>query len=241
MTHSPFSVDVYSNYQDVLRRIEKSAQKSGREGSDISLVGVTKRIEMGRIQLAIDAGLKIIGEIVGTELKSKIQQIKDYSPSTKLHVVGRMQSNKVKFAVEKCDLIQSIQQEKILSLINKRALNQKKIYPILIQVDFSNVSSLKGLNVEETLKFLEISKNYSNVEIQGIMTIAPLEYESDQRVLRKLFSKTTEIFNNQIKPLLVIENPQISMGMSNDFDVAIEEGSTMVRIGTSIFGPRLPI
>jgi len=152
-----------------------------------------------------------------------------------------MQSNKVKFAVEKCDLIQSIQQEKILSLINKRALNQKKIYPILIQVDFSNVSSLKGLNVEETLKFLEISKNYSNVEIQGIMTIAPLEYESDQRVLRKLFSKTTEIFNNQIKPLLVIENPQISMGMSNDFDVAIEEGSTMVRIGTSIFGPRLPI
>jgi pyridoxal phosphate enzyme (YggS family) len=240
MTQSPLSVDIPSNYQNVLRRIDESAKKSGRDGSEISLVGVTKRIEMGRIQLAIDAGLKIIGEVVGTELKTKILQIKNYSPSTELHVVGRMQSNKVKFAVENCNLIQSVQQEKILSLINKRAINQNKIYPILIQVDFSNVEFLKGLNIKETLKFLDKVKDYSNVCVHGIMTIAPLEFERDQKFLRKLFSKTTEIFENQIKPLLMIDNPQLSMGMSNDFDVAIEEGSNMVRIGTSIFGPRLP-
>ncbi len=240
MTQSPLSVDISSNYQDVLRRIDESAKKSGRDGSEISLVGVTKRIEMGRIQLAIDAGLKIIGEIVGTELKSKILQIKNYSPSTELHVVGRMQSNKVKFAVENCNLIQSVQKEKILSLINKRAVNQKKIYPILIQVDFSNVEFLKGLSIKETLKFLDIAKNYSNISVQGIMTIAPLQFESDQRILRKLFSKTAEIFKNQIEPLLMIDYPQLSMGMSNDFEVAIEEGATMIRVGTSIFGPRLP-
>ncbi len=240
MTQSPLSIDIPSNYQDVLGRIDESARKSGRDGTEISLVGVTKRIEMGRIQLAIDAGLKIIGEVVGTELKSKILQIKNYSPSTELHVVGRMQSNKVKFAVENCNFIQSVQQEKILSLINKRALNQKTIYPILIQVDFSNVASPKGLNISETLKFLELTKQYSNVIVHGIMTIAPLEFESDQQVLRKLFSKTTEIFKKQIIPLLVVENPILSMGMSNDFEIAIEEGSNMVRIGTSIFGPRLP-
>ena len=81
MTQSPLSVDVHSNYHEVLRRIDESAKKSGREGSNISLVGVTKRIEMGRIKLAIDAGLKTIGEVIGTELKSKIHQIKKYSPS----------------------------------------------------------------------------------------------------------------------------------------------------------------
>lgn len=240
MNQSPLSLDIHSNYQDVLRRIDESAQKSGCDGSDISLVGVTKRIEMGRIKLAIDAGLKTIGEIVGTELKSKIFQIKDYSPSIELHIVGRLQSNKVKFAVENCDLIQSVQQEKILSLINKRALNQKKTYPILIQVDFSNVASLKGLNIDETLKFLEITNQYSNVIVAGIMTIAPLEFENDQQVLRKLFSKTARIFKNQIQPLLLIDDPVLSMGMSNDFEIAIEAGSNMVRIGTSIFGPRLP-
>ena len=238
MTLSPFSVDVPSNYQEVLRRIDESARKSGRDGSEIQLVGVTKRIEMGRIQLAIDAGLKIIGEIVGTELKSKILQIKNYSPSTELHVVGRMQSNKVKFAVENCNLIQSVQQEKILSLINKRAISQNKIYPILLQVDFSDVEFLKGLNIKETLKLLDKVKDYSNVSVHGIMTIAPLELEKNQKILRKLFSKTTEIFENQIKPYLKIDDPQISMGMSNDFEVAIEEGATMVRIGTAIFGER---
>lgn len=240
MNQSPLSVDVHSNYQEVLRRIDESAQKSGRDGTEISLVGVTKRVEMTRIQSAIDAGLKIIGEVVGTELKSKLLQIKNYSPSTELHVVGRMQSNKVKFAVENCNLIQSVQQEKILSLINKRAINQNKVYPILIQVDFSNIEFLKGLNIEQTLKFLDKVKDYSNVSVHGIMTIAPLEFEKDQKLLRKLFSKTTEIFENQIKPLLMIDNPQLSMGMSNDFEVAIEEGASMVRIGTSIFGPRLP-
>ena len=121
MAENPPIINVQSNFQKVLQQIEESSAKVGRDASEITIVGVSKRIDFERIKTAIDAGLEIIGEIAGTELKKKLPLIAEYSPSTLLHIVGRMQSNKVKYAVENCDLIQSIQTEKILSLVGKRA------------------------------------------------------------------------------------------------------------------------
>jgi pyridoxal phosphate enzyme (YggS family) len=238
MSGKPPIIDVKSNLQKVLQQIEDSSVKAGRDASEITVVGVSKRIGFDRIKLAIDAGLEIIGEIAGTELKKKLPLINTYSPSTQMHLVGKMQSNKVKFAVENCDLIQSIQTDKIISLVDKRAQSRDVIFPILVQVDFSETAVPKGLDVKKSLIFIKKIKELSNIEIRGIMTIAPLEYEIDQKKLRKFFSRTHKIFLDKIVPLLEIESPQLSMGMSNDYKIAIEEGSTMVRIGTAIFGPR---
>ena len=238
MAENPQIIDVESNFKQVLQQIKDCSEKVGREHDEITVVGVSKRIEFERIKSAIDAGLEIIGEIAGTELKKKLPLITNYSSSTQMHIVGKMQSNKVKFAVENCNLIQSIQSENILSLINKRAQSRDIIYPIFIQVDFSDTAFPKGLDSNSSLKFIKLTEKYSNVEIQGIMTIAPLEYEVDQSKLRKFFSRTHRFFIDKMVPLLDIEKPQLSMGMSNDFKVAIEEGSTMIRVGTAIFGPR---
>lgn len=239
MSYNSLEVDVVANYNSVLQRVENSAKKSSRDGSDITVVGVSKRIEFSRIKLAIDAGLKIVGEVAGTELKKKLPDIISYSPSTEIQIVGHLQSNKIKYSVENCHLIQSIQSEKILMLVNKFAQKQDHIYPIFLQVDFSNVLNPKGLNLEKTLKMLKLSDSLTNVRVRGIMTIAPLELEKDEHNLRKFFAKTHKIFQEKIRSNLPETNAQLSMGMSNDFEIAIQEGSNMVRVGTAIFGPRM--
>ena len=232
-------IDVESNYNEVMRIIDETAIKSNYDPSDITVVGVTKRIEISRIKSALDSGLKVVGEIVGTELKKKLPLIKEHSNLKEIHVVGLMQSNKVKYSIENCNLIQSIQTEKILKLVDKYAKNIETIFPIFLQVDFSSVPKPKGLDLEQTIHFLNlIREGYSNVKVTGIMTIAPLEYEEDQPVLRRFFAKTKDYFDKEIKHLLDTDTPQLSMGMSSDYRIAIEEGSTMVRIGTAIFGPR---
>ena len=239
MSENPHFIDVQSNFERVLQRIEDCSKKIGRDPSEIAIVGVTKRIEFERIKAGIDAGLKIIGEIAGTELKKKLPLIAEDSPFTQLHIVGKMQSNKVKFAVENCDLIQSVQTEKILTLINKRAILRNVIFPIFLQVDYSETAHPKGLSMKNSIKFIKLVEDYENIKIQGIMTIAPLELEIDLTKLRKFFARTHKFFIEKIVPLLDFENPQLSMGMSNDYQIAVEEGSTIIRVGTAIFGPRL--
>lgn len=239
MSYNSLEVDVAANYNDVLQRVETSAIKSSRDVTDITVVGVSKRIEVSRIKSAIDAGLKILGEVAGTELKKKLPDIISYNPSTEIQIVGHLQSNKIKYSVEHCHLIQSILSEKILLLVNKFAQKQDTIYPIFLQVDFSNVLKPKGLNLEETLKLIDLSESLDNIEAKGIMTIAPLELEKDEHNLRKFFAKTNKIFQEIIKPKIPDINAQLSMGMSSNFEIAIQEGSTMVRIGTAIFGPRM--
>ena len=238
MSESPLIVDVKSNYTDILRRVDQSAKKSSRDASDITIVGVTKHIDFSRIKTALDVGLKVVGEVVSTDLKNKLPKITEYRPSTEIHIIGNMQSNKAKYSVENCNLIQSVRTEKILSLINKYAKKNDLVFPILLQVDISEFEYPKGLSRQETIKLLKIAENFANVEIRGIMTIAPLEFETKRDELRKFFAKTNQFFNEDIKSLLTYENPQLSMGMSNDFELAIEEGATMIRVGTAIFGYR---
>ena len=123
-------VDVESNYYSVIQKIENSASKSGRSVEDITLVGITKKIEKERIFPVLNVGLKNIGEVVGTEFKRKLPDIKAVSPSAVVHVVGTLQSNKVKFAVTNCDIIQSVNSLRILNAINRRASQLRKIIPI---------------------------------------------------------------------------------------------------------------
>jgi len=234
-------IDVVSNYIKVLENIDYAASRSGRDVKDIKVVGVTKRIEFERIKLVLDAGLSIIGEVMGTEFKHKFPLIKSYRPNIILHVIGNMQRNKVKLALDTCDLIQSVRSEIILAEINKRAARQARVYPIFLQVDFSAVSNRKGLTLNEVIHFLKlIETKYTNVVVKGFMTIAPLEYENNETILRKFFSKTYSTVFDTLATFLDSPKDEIelSMGMSSDYTIAIEEGATMVRIGTAIFGPR---
>lgn len=233
-------IDVKANYQNVLQKVEKSASKSGRELSDVTIVGVTKRIGMDRIKPVLDEGLKHLGEVISTELKTKINLIREYSSSTIIHVVGHMQSNKAKFAVEKCNLVESVQTEKILALLNKYSEKRNKLYPIFFQVDFSGRDQRKGMNERELLDLLKIAEKYTSISVQGLMTIAPLEYEQTPSLLRKFFSKTFQFYEKSFVPACDSDNTFLSMGMSNDYEIAIQEGSNLIRVGTAIFGPRNP-
>jgi pyridoxal phosphate enzyme (YggS family) len=183
--------------------------------------------------------LSILGEVAGTDLKKKLPEIHNYKPSLEIQIVSHLQSNKVKFVVENCHLVQSIQSEKIAQIIDKIAQRINRIFPILLQVDFSNSLQPKGLNLKETLLLLEKIECLENVEVKGVMTIAPLEFELYEQKLRKFFSKTSNIFHETISPKLIDSKPILSMGMSKDFEIAIQEGSNMIRVGTAIFGPRL--
>jgi len=233
-------VDVKSNYHEVLRRVEESACRSGRQLSDIVVVGVTKRIEMGRIKLALDEGLSHLGEVISTELKTKINDIRQYSSNVCIHVVGNMQSNKAKFAVEKCNLVESIKTEHILSLLNKYAKKKNQLFPVFFQIDLSGRNQLKGMTEKELLDLLELTKNYESIDVKGLMTIAPLEYEQTPTILRKFFKKTFQFYSKTFIPAVDKDETFLSMGMSSDYEIAIEEGSNLIRVGTAIFGPRNP-
>ncbi|MBY9001755.1 MAG: YggS family pyridoxal phosphate-dependent enzyme [Candidatus Heimdallarchaeota archaeon] len=238
MSYNPLFVDVGANYSNVLQKVEANAKISGRDESAITIVGVSKRIELSRIKAALESGLKIIGEVAGTDLKKKLPDILNYNSSVEIQIVGHIQSNKVKYVVGNCHLIQSIQSEKILSLVNNFAKKHDVVYPVLLQVDFSNTIKPKGLNLKETLRMINLSETLSYVEVHGIMTISPLELENDKDNLRRFFTKTHQVFQNEIKPKIHSDKVHLSMGMSNDFDLAVQEGSTMIRVGTAIFGPR---
>ncbi len=231
---------IRTNYEKVLHKIDKACKHSRRDPSKITLVGVTKKIETERVFPAIDAGLSYIGEVMGTEFKHKYPEINSYAPNLNIHVIGNMQRNKVKLALDTSCLIQSVKSLKILKEINKRAKKREIVYPIYLQVDFSTVDNRKGLTREKGLKLLELTKTqFTNVQVQGLMTIAPLEFEKEIPTLRKFFKKTHEIFKSDFIPVLDFDKPELSMGMSIDYEIAIEEGATMVRVGTAIFGARV--
>ncbi len=236
--HQEKKIDVVSNYHEVLRKIEESAIKVGRDPSEVTLVGVSKMQPLDRILPVLKEGLKILGENIGKDLKSKYDGIISAFPETIIHIIGHMQSDKTKYAIEKCHLVQSVDREKILNLLNKRAEMKDKIYPIFLQVDFSNVEKRKGMDLKTVKQLLAKMNLYSNITVRGFMTIAPLEYVHNEKILAKFYKKTRQVFDEELKPLLDYPTPELSMGMSNSYEIAIKNGSTMVRVGTAIFGPR---
>ena len=197
----------------------------------ITLVAATKKQDIRKIQEAIDTGVKIIGENYVQEANRKYEKIKG---KVKLHLIGHLQKNKVKKAVQIFDMIQTIDSKEIADEINTECHKQEKNMPILIEVNIAKEKNKKGCMPREVAELAEHIEKLSNVQLRGVMTMAP--YFSNPEKSRPYFKKTRQIFNN-----LKIHNPKItilSMGMSNSYQIAIQEGATMVRIGTAIFGSR---
>ena len=220
---------------DAVNRIKgEAAVKSGRKAEDVLLCAVTKTRTADEINEAIDAGITDIGENKVQEIMNKYDGVKP----VRWHLIGHLQTNKVKYIIDKVCMIHSVDSLKLAEEIDKRAAQHGLIMDILIQVNSAMEESKFGITTEETGAMIEsILENCPNIRIRGLMCIAPFEDNPDDA--REYFAEVKKLYDKYGR----LDNPRIdfkylSMGMSNDFEVAIEEGSTLIRVGTSIFGVR---
>jgi hypothetical protein len=225
---------IEENLKRLEERIEKAAIKSGRKREDITLVAVTKNIEPEGVNQGIDAGIRIIGENRVQEAQGKFKFIKK---DVEKHLVGHLQTNKVKKALELFDLIQSVDSLHLAQEISKRAEEKGKTAEVLIEVNTSGEPSKYGIKPDEVMKFVEEASKSKSIKIKGLMTIGL--FSDDLEKVRPCFITLRKIFESlKNTGEDAIEMKYLSMGMSSDYELAIEEGSNMVRIGTAIFGPR---
>jgi len=225
---------IEENIRDIRARIDKAARKSGREGEEIQLVAVSKTVEPERVNQAIRGGIEIIGENRVQEAEGKFKEITE--PVTK-HLVGHLQTNKARKAVELFDFIQSVDSERIAREISRRALDTGKVMDVLVEVNTSAEETKFGIEPEEAMTLIETIAGLEGIKIKGLMTIGL--FSDNPEDTRPCFKRLKRFFE-EVKAANIpgVEMKHLSMGMTSDFEVAIEEGSNMVRVGTGIFGAR---
>ena len=225
---------IEENIKDVWSRIEKAAQKAGKGKEDIKLVVVTKTVEPARIKEAVNCGIQIIGENRVQEAESKFDQITE---KVERHLVGHLQTNKAKKAVELFDFVQSVDSLRIAEEISRRASQRGKVMPVLVEVNTSGEETKFGIEPHQVLPLIKSISDLEGIRIKGLMTIGL--FSDDPEDTRPCFKRLKEVFD-QLKQESIpdVEMTYLSMGMTSDFEVAIQEGSNMVRVGTAIFGPR---
>ncbi|MEN2986185.1 MAG: YggS family pyridoxal phosphate-dependent enzyme [Thermodesulfovibrionaceae bacterium] len=218
----------------IFKKISHVALRVGREPDDIKLIAVTKSQPVDKIKEAIDYGLRIFGENRVQEAKIKIAELKNFN--IQWHMIGHLQTNKVKDAVNLFEVIHSVDSEKLAKFIDKEAEKRGKIQRVLIQVKLSEEDTKYGIKEEEVEKLIEVCLNLKNIKVEGLMTIPP--YFENPEDVRPYFKKLRQI-RDELNRKGYDFIKELSMGMSHDFEVAIEEGATMVRIGTALFGQRI--
>ena len=225
---------IADNIASIQERISKSALRAGRDPAEIRLVAVSKTVSAESIQEAIAAGVTILGENYMQEARNKIARIEK---QVEWHFIGHLQSNKAKYAVDLFSMIQSVDRLSLAEELDQEANKRGKIVPVLIQVNISGEESKSGIDPQETLQLLERIAALQHLAVQGLMTMPPwFEDPEDARPYFSAMRKLREKLSREKIPGVALQ--ELSMGMSGDFEVAIEEGATLVRIGTAIFGPR---
>ena len=221
--------------QDVKKRIEKTARACGRDPKTIRLVAVSKTVSADRVKEAIEAGITDLGENYVQEARGKFNTLAAYPASW--HFIGHLQSNKAKYAVRLFDLIHSVDTLKLSRELNKHSKKINKIQDILIQVNLSEENAKSGVYINDTHNLIKEISFLENLAIKGLMTMPPF-FNNPEKV-RPYFSALRNL-RDQIEgeTLPTVRLKELSMGMTGDFEVAIEEGATIVRIGTAIFGNR---
>ena len=223
-------MDFSSNLAAIQKRIETACEHVGRNPSSVTLLAVSKGQTPDAIRAAADAGLTLFGESKVQEAKVKISMCPGY---LRWQMIGHLQSNKCRDAVHFFEMIQSVDSLGLAEEINKFASNSAKTMQILIEVNVAGESSKFGYEPKRLLAELKEINRLPKIEIHGLMTIAPWAEEPEK--VRPIFRRLREI-KSECEQILGAPLPQLSMGMSGDFKAAIEEGSTLVRIGTALFG-----
>lgn len=225
---------IKDNIASIKQNINDIEKKCNRQG-EVNLMAVTKTVDVDKVLEAIDAGITDIGENKPQELSRKYEIIGD---KVRYHLIGTLQTNKVKYIIDKAYMIHSLDRIALCEEIQKRAEKIDKVMNCLVQVNISKEESKHGLEEGQAIDFVrEVSKNYKNVHIKGLMTMAPFidDEEEIRKVFKKLKNLSVEISNLNLPN---VEMDTLSMGMSHDYKIAIEEGATIIRVGTSIFGQR---
>ncbi|MFZ0389052.1 MAG: YggS family pyridoxal phosphate-dependent enzyme [Calditrichia bacterium] len=224
---------VSENLKKIRVRIEAAAEKASRKAADIQLIAVSKTVDPGRINEAIEAGITIIGESRIQETQQKIEQIRP----VECHLIGHLQTNKAKYAVRLYDMIQSVDSYRIAEEIDKQCEKEDVNIPVLLEVNTSGEESKFGCMPEQTAELADRISGLGHIRIKGLMTIG--KFSDDPAQVRPCFVRLRNI-SQQIARLNLsgVSMDILSMGMSSDFEWAIEDGSTMVRIGSAIFGGR---
>jgi len=214
-----------------MERIEKAAQRSGRDPSEIKLVAVSKTVEASHIKEAIEGGASILGENYVQEAQKKIEEI---GRSVAWHFIGHLQSNKAKYAVRLFDLIHSIDSLTLAEELNRRAQQVGEVAKVMIEVNISGEATKFGTDEERVFSIVRGIPGLSHLSLEGLMTMPP--YFELPEMSRPYYIKLRELKERMVREGIPVK--ELSMGMSNDFEIAIEEGATYVRVGTAIFGER---
>ena len=227
--------NIKENIEFINKRIEAAAVKSGRTRDDITFIVVSKTIDVPRIKEAIETGENNLGENKVQEIMDKYEHMGE---GVKWHLIGHLQTNKVKYIIDKVELIHSVDSIKLAEEISKRAVQRGVSAKVLLEINIASEESKFGISPSDAEKItLEISK-LPNIVIKGLMTVAPFVENAEEN----------RVYFKQMKQLLVDINSKkidnvymdvLSMGMTGDYEVAIEEGATMVRVGTGVFGARI--
>jgi PLP dependent protein len=224
------------NIKNVYRKISSAAIRSGRSPFDVKLVAVTKTVDLERIKDSINLGLRVLGENKVQEAKEKILKLKEQVPDCEVewHFIGHLQKNKAKTAVELFDLIHSLDSLSLAGEVNKHAGKAGKIQRVLIEVKLSEEETKSGINKNNLMDLIGAVSGMKNLNLEGLMTIPP--FFDDPEMARPYFKELRGLRDKAGRA--GYELHELSMGMTNDFEVAILEGATIVRIGTAIFGER---
>jgi len=219
-------MDMLQNILRIKERITQAAVKAHRDPNSVRLIAVVKEASLEQVKSLVDLGLSDLAENYAQQLVKKYE----VAPNATWHFIGRIQTNKIKYIVPRCEYVHSVCREEEIVEIDKIASKLRKVQKILIEVNVSGEESKAGVEPNGVVQLLNFSKNFSSVEVVGLMTMAPLVEDAEQ--VRWVFKKL-----RQMRDEIATEWPSVvhlSMGMTNDFEVAIEEGATMVRIGRAI-------
>lgn len=223
---------IIDNYRKIKDEISEKALKTGRKPEDIKIISVSKTFSLHEIQEAIDSGIHLFGE-------SKIQEAKEKIPNLRgdfqFHMLGHLQTNKAKDAVKFFEMIHSIDKTDTALKVNNEAFKISKIQRILIQIKTSDEETKSGISPDQAVKLAEYITTLKNLKLEGVMSIGPLT--DDKNLTSKSFRETSNTLA-KINHSLALSLNEISMGMSDDYLMAVEEGATILRIGTAIFGKR---
>ena len=225
---------ITENLEQVRKNIDEACRMAGRDPKEVTLIAVSKTKPVSMLKEAYDAGARCFGE-------NKVQEIMDKHPQLpediQWHMIGHLQRNKVKYIVDKVSMIHSVDSLRLAQTIEQEAAKHNVCVPVLLEVNVAQEESKFGVHTDEVLPLIEKISRFPHVRIQGLMTIAPFVQNSEENrtIFRTLQKLSVDIMQKNIDNVNV---SILSMGMTNDYEVAIEEGATMVRVGTGIFGAR---
>lgn len=231
-----FSIEqIGERRRKVLARIARAAERAGRDPSEVSLLAVTKSHPAETVRRAALAGMTLFGENRVAEGAGKIQALRQEFPGLQWRLIGPLQTNKAKPALQYFSVIESLDRERLAARLEGLLAAEKRVFPVLLEVNLGAEATKSGAMPEQVGTLAESALACSHLEVRGLMAVPP--FAEDAEAARPYFRRLKEI-RDRLAARLGKPFPELSMGMSHDFEVAVEEGATEVRVGTALFGPR---